>query len=64
MLTSEQIKTVSEKVSKMQTAGEVFRYLDETFDLDSCKVTGTIVGPKFKDGIVKALQALQPKLKK
>lgn len=64
MLTQDQLKIVENNISKMENVQEVFAYLNNTFDLKSTKITGSLVGPAFKSGMMKALRLLQPPLKK
>ena len=63
MLKPEQEKIISENLSKMETVEEVFNYMQTTFDLKSCKITGSIVGPQFRKGMLAAIKLLNPKLK-
>lgn len=63
-LTKEQLNQIAKSMEKMETVEQVFSYLANTFDLNNTKVTGMIVGPKFKEGMIKAIQFLNPPLKK
>jgi hypothetical protein len=62
--TKEQLQIVEKELSKCKNLKEAFNYLENTFDLQSTKVDGLIVGPSFRAGMIKAIQMLNPPLKR
>jgi len=61
-MTPQQKELIRRDLAKCNTPGEIFEYLQKTFDLS--KPLGSIAKPLFVDGIMKGILMLNPNLKK
>jgi hypothetical protein len=64
MLSKDQLQIVEKKLAACDNVQEAFDMLGQTFDLKQTKISGFIVGPKFREGMIKAIQLLNPPLKR